>query len=148
MEPSQTRFVLGPGLASNSVRLTGFAGGPAKSRWSSSLKHTTESTKPQFSRIRNRSYMLSVSPQKQPLPTRLRMQKQSVVTRSRRSKQVIDYGESHDGKIEDSLSIDSSFSPKTRERSPLRPHAKKAKSTVRYTLIAVDMSGPPTHYCL
>ena len=135
MESMQNRFVLGPGLASNS------AGGPAKSRWSSSFKHTrnTESTKPQFSRIRNRSYMLSVSPQKQPLPTRLRIQKQSLVTRSRRS-------DSQDGKLEDSLSIDSSSSPKTRERSPLQPHARKAKSTVRYyTLITCHITP---HYCL
>lgn len=79
---AQSRFILGSDL-SNSSHSFEVESSPIKSRWSR-LTSRNSPTKPQFCQIRNRSYMLSMSPQQQSPVTRSRSRRSSGVSTSRR----------------------------------------------------------------
>lgn len=87
----QGRFILGSELSTSAD--SSFLRSPTKSRWSSIINtRNSPAAKSPFSQIRNRSYVLSLSPhqQQQQSPTRKN-------TRLSKSKRVIDFTGGHKG---------------------------------------------------
>ena len=128
---AQAKFILGPALS----ELVETSASPIKSRWTGISRHNSRSspTKSPFSQIRNRSYMLAVSPQRQAPATRSKRSKETgTVSKafnfSNTSRQS--FGEDSGGN-ENEPNVSASWSATRRVRHHSRSPIRRRNRTVK-----------------